>query len=133
MRLFCYGTLQFPSVMQAVTGYRFTGVPAVLDDFTCCTVRGQVYPGIVPAAGSQTEGIVYAGIGTAHLKKLDRFEGDLYERIRVCVSDRAGKPLQAWAYAVPMAMRQLLTRVAWNREAFEVAHLTRFLQSCLPG
>ena len=132
MRLFCYGTLQFPEIMQAVTGCRFTGIPAVLEDYACCTVRGQVYPGIAPATGIHTEGIVYAGIGTAQLKKLDRFEGDLYERIRVCVSDRAGKPLQAWVYVVPTAMHKLLTAATWNREAFELTQLPHFLKSCQP-
>ena len=130
MRLFCYGTLQFPGIMQAVTGLQFSGVPAVLDDYACRVVRGEVYPGIVPAAGARTGGVVYNGIGTAHLVKLDRFEGDLYQRVRVCVSDRAGTPHLAWAYVIPEAMHRVLSRDAWNRETFEVTYLGDFLQSC---
>jgi len=61
MRLFCYGTLQFPEVMERACGSRCSGVPAVLDNHACYTMRDQVFPGIRPAPGMYTRGTLYAG------------------------------------------------------------------------
>lgn len=132
MRLFCYGTLQFPAVMQQVTGYRFDAVPAVLDGFACYTVRRQVYPGIIPQPGAQTEGRVYTGVGGVHLKRLDRFEGKLYERIRVCVSDNAGNSLQAWTYRIAPRHRRQLSKTGWDRKEFAMHHLSQFVGNYRP-
>jgi gamma-glutamylcyclotransferase (GGCT)/AIG2-like uncharacterized protein YtfP len=133
MRLFSYGTLQFPEVLQAVTGCHLEGEKAMLDDYASYLVRGKTYPGITLERGASVEGVVYTGIGEAHFKKLDRFEGELYERARVCVTDTEGNPLQAWTYVIRDAMRDQLTRTPWNKEDFEVEHLPAFLKKCRAG
>ncbi len=130
MRLFSYGTLQFPEVLLAVTGCHLEGDKAILDDYACYTVKGKVYPGITPERDASVEGVVYTGIGEVHFKKLDRFEGDLYERVRVCVTDTEGNPLQAWTYAIKDALRDQLTPAPWSKEDFEVEHLPAFLKQC---
>jgi gamma-glutamylcyclotransferase (GGCT)/AIG2-like uncharacterized protein YtfP len=133
MRLFSYGTLQFPAVLAAVTGCHLEGDQAVLDEYACYLVQGKVYPGITAEPGASVEGLVYSGLGEAHFRKLDRFEGELYERVRVCVTDLEGNPLQAWTYVIPEAMRDRLTGRPWNRSDFEVEHLRAFLEKCLDG
>ena len=133
MRLFSYGTLQFPAILSAVTGCHLEGDRAVLDDYACYLVKGKVYPGIIPEHGASVEGLVYTGIGEAHLRKLDHFEGELYGRVRVCVTDMEGNPLQAWTYVIRDAMRARLTRTPWNRKDFEVEHLPAFLEKCMAG
>ena len=133
MRLFSYGTLQFPEVLSAVTGCYLKGDTAVLDDFACYIVKGKVYPGITPEREASVEGLIYSGIGEAHFRKLDRFEGELYERMRVCVTDAEGNPLQAWTYVIRNALRDRLTRTPWNKKDFEREHLPVFLSKCLAG
>jgi gamma-glutamylcyclotransferase (GGCT)/AIG2-like uncharacterized protein YtfP len=133
MRLFSYGTLQFPEVLAAVTGCHLQGDKAVLDDYACYLVRERDYPGIIPERGAGVEGVVYTGIGETHLRKLDRFEGELYERARVCVTDAEGNPQQAWTYVIRDALRDRLTRTPWSKEDFEVEHLPAFLKRCLAG
>jgi gamma-glutamylcyclotransferase (GGCT)/AIG2-like uncharacterized protein YtfP len=133
MRLFSYGTLQFPDVLSAVTGCHLEGDKAVLDDYACYLVKGKVYPGIVAEPGASVEGLVYKGIGEAHFRKLDRFEGELYERVRVCVTEMEGNPMQTWTYVIRDAMRDRLARTPWNREDFEAGHLPAFLKKCLAG
>ena len=128
MRLFCYGTLQFPVILHEVAGVWLTGEPAVLDDYACYVVRGEVFPGIYPQPGATTSGVVYNGLGVVHLQKLDVFEGDIYERRRVCVSNAAGNPLQTWTYVVAAQHRHRLTRETWNREEFEMEHLQHFVR-----
>jgi gamma-glutamylcyclotransferase (GGCT)/AIG2-like uncharacterized protein YtfP len=130
MRLFAYGTLRYPEVLQAITGCHLEGEKAVLEDYACYIVRGSVYPGIICEPHACTEGVIFTGIGDAHFRKLDDFEGDLYERIRVCVTDGEGNPMQAWTYAIRDAMRAQLTRMPWNREVFEGEHLRGFLKRC---
>jgi gamma-glutamylcyclotransferase (GGCT)/AIG2-like uncharacterized protein YtfP len=133
MRLFCYGTLQFPEVLSAVTGCHLVGDRAVLDDYACYLIKGKTYPGITPAYETSVEGVVYNGIGEVHFRKLDRFEGDLYERVRVCATDMEGNPLQAWAYVIRDANQDQLTRMPWSREDFELEHLSAFLEQCRNG
>jgi gamma-glutamylcyclotransferase (GGCT)/AIG2-like uncharacterized protein YtfP len=133
MRLFCYGTLMFPEVMQRVTGRHFEGSPVILDDYGCYTVNGHAFPGIVRESGAVTQGLVYEGIGDTLLHRLDLFEGDFYERRRVCVTDTTGRPLQTWAYVVPAASRGILSRQSWDRQTFEREHLNTYLQSVLSG
>ena len=77
--------------------------------------------------------MVYTGIGEAHFRKLDRFEGELYERVRVCLTDTEGNSLQAWTYVIREDARDQLTRAPWNKQDFEVEHLPGFLKRCQAG
>jgi gamma-glutamylcyclotransferase (GGCT)/AIG2-like uncharacterized protein YtfP len=131
MRLFCYGTLMFPEVMRRVTGRHFEEAPATLDDYACYAVNGHAFPGIVRESGAVTQGLVYEGIGGALLQRLDLYEGDFYERRRVCVTDTADRPLQAWAYVIADASRNILTSQSWDRVAFEREHLKNYLHTML--
>jgi gamma-glutamylcyclotransferase (GGCT)/AIG2-like uncharacterized protein YtfP len=133
MRLFSYGTLQFPEVLAAVTGCHLEGERAVLEDYACYLVGGKTYPGITPEHEASVEGVVYTGIGEAHFRKLDHFEGELYERVRVCLTDTEGNPLQAWTYVIKDALRDQLTRTPWNKKDFELEHLPAFLKKCRAG
>ncbi len=128
LRLFCYGTLQFPEIMERVCGLHASGVPAMLDNHDCFTVRGEVYPGIVPRSGAQTPGMVYSGLGMAQLQKLDAFESDCYERRRVMVCDVRERSLEAWVYVMREGLDGLLSDERWNRELFRRIYLKGFLQ-----
>ena len=128
MRLFCYGTLQFDDIMQQVSGRRFSGVLATLEHYACFTLRGEVFPGIVPAYGALTAGVMYTGLGDATMRRLDAFESDCYVRERVCVHDAAGRSLQAWAYVVRPDACALLSDQPWDRGRFERKHLAAFLR-----
>ena len=131
MRLFCYGTLMFPEVMRRVTGRHLEVARATLDDYGCYTVSGHVFPGIVRESGAVTQGLVYEGMGGTLLHRLDLYEGDFYERRRVCVTDMDGRPLQAWAYVIPHASRGILSPQSWDRDVFEREHLKTYLQTVL--
>jgi gamma-glutamylcyclotransferase (GGCT)/AIG2-like uncharacterized protein YtfP len=54
--IFCYGTLQFPEVMEKVTGRQFPGTEAVLDNFARYRIKNAVYPGVIAEDGATTEG-----------------------------------------------------------------------------
>ena len=80
--LFTYGTLMCEDIMNAVTGFCHKAFPARLQDFRRLAVKHASYPGIIRAEGYFVEGWVYSGISDAALSLLDRFEGDMYKRLR---------------------------------------------------
>jgi len=86
--LFVYGSLQVDEVMEAVTGRRFSGRPAILPGHRRRLLVGRSYPGVVPDPGESTPGIVFEGLASDDLEILDLFEGEPYER-RVAPLDRA--------------------------------------------
>lgn len=69
--LFCYGTLQSPRVMRAVTGMQFDGTKGELHDYGIFRVRGADFPGIIPKPGGVVCGIIYHSISDDVLRKLD--------------------------------------------------------------
>jgi gamma-glutamylcyclotransferase (GGCT)/AIG2-like uncharacterized protein YtfP len=129
-RVFTYGTLQVPEVMEAVTGRAFPSEAAVLDGYARFIVRRQAYPGILAAPGAATPGRVYADVDAGSLRRLDRFEGDLYERRRVSVSVAGGECLAAETYVVPATRRHCLSAEPWDIERFIAEELLTFVEQC---
>lgn len=126
MDLFVYGTLMIPRVMQGVCGFRTPGHAACLEGYCRRVITGEVYPGIFPCPDESVTGLVYRGLSPPQLRRLDRFEGEIYERRRVVVSV-ADSELAAYTYVVPPAWRHLLGELPWELDAFEQHGLARFL------
>ncbi len=124
-RVFAYGTLIFPTVIEAVLGRLPEAVPARLDGHTRLRMRGAVYPGAIARAGSSVQGRLYAGLDAAALARLDAFEGDAYERVELPVHTPAG-PARAHVYRVRDTDRELLCDEPWDPAGFERAHLPAF-------
>jgi len=132
MDVFTYGSLQFPSVLGAVIGRVPRAERAVLEGFARFRVRGASYPGLVPEPGARTEGVVWRGLDLDALTALDRFEGRLYERLRLPVRTRAGATLRAHVYVVAEARRSVLGAEPWDPVRFEREQLAAFLRSYVP-
>lgn len=128
VRLFCYGTLEFPQVMEAVIGRGCIGAPARVSGYACLKAKGRVYPGIVRAEGHVTPGTLYHGLSGAELRRLDRYEDPFYRRRLIRVADGRGRPLMAWAYIIPERNKAVLSDAAWDKDAFERLHLAGFLK-----
>ena len=124
--LFVYGTLQLPDVMHAVTRLRPAPHPAVLSGFARFTLRGEVYPSVVPSPGARTEGMLYRDLDAATFDILDRFEGQEYERHQLSVSVHA-ETVQAWTYALRPPLRDRLSDEPWSLDEFVVEGLQTFL------
>jgi gamma-glutamylcyclotransferase (GGCT)/AIG2-like uncharacterized protein YtfP len=115
--VFCYGTLEDPERMRAITGRVFAAEPAVLDGFARYRVRGRPYPGAVPEAGAQSRGTLYRGVDAASLASLDRYEGDAYERHLVRVHTAVGER-SAWVWLLRPERAHELSGEPWDRDAF---------------
>jgi gamma-glutamylcyclotransferase (GGCT)/AIG2-like uncharacterized protein YtfP len=126
MNLFTYGSLMFPDVWHRVTGASFPTRPATLDDFAAWCVRGETYPGLAPAPGETTRGLLYLDVTPEAAARLDAFEGPFYERIRVEPQLPDGTRVPAFAYVVAPAHRHDLEPVRWDADAFQRLHLAHF-------
>jgi gamma-glutamylcyclotransferase (GGCT)/AIG2-like uncharacterized protein YtfP len=129
MHVFTYGTLMFPEVWRAVVGKQYETVAATAAGFEIYYVRDAVYPGIIAAAHGSVTGLIYFNVDAESLARLDIFEGEDYRRqqIQVTRSDN-GQILQADAYVIPPANRQLLTNEPWSAQEFAArGELNRFV------
>ncbi|MCL1980252.1 MAG: gamma-glutamylcyclotransferase [Proteobacteria bacterium] len=125
--LFCYGTLQSPLVMKAVTGQSYEGKEATLHNWARYRVSGSEYPGIIPQAGSAVSGKLYWGLDDQAVAKLDAFEGDKYERVVVQVSMADGANEEAYVYAIRNDCRKMLSDDPWDFDRFLQNGLEKFI------
>ena len=96
--VFTYGSLMISFVFQHVTGRCPRSVEATLHHWKRFRVENESFPAIVPAHDSAVKGIVWIGLTPEELARLDEFEGDLYDRVKVEVSDATGLPYSAEVY-----------------------------------
>lgn len=118
MHLFTYGTLMDPEIMSHVAGAIFPSRMASLSGYRCRTVTGEVYPAIVPCPEEQVKGVVYFSLSTDAIDRLDRFEGNQYERQMVVV-DSGGEQMNVQAYVLALEYYHLLSSSPWSLEKFQ--------------
>jgi gamma-glutamylcyclotransferase (GGCT)/AIG2-like uncharacterized protein YtfP len=90
--VFTYGSLMFAPVWQRVVGGAYRSAPAWLDGYARHALADDAYPGMIEAAGSRVDGLVYFDVTDADLARLDAFEGDEYRRIAVSLTLREAAP-----------------------------------------
>lgn len=125
--LFCYGTLQSPLVMKAVTGQAYAGKEAILNNWARFRVRGSEYPGIIRQDDSAVSGKLYWGLDERAMEKLDAFEGDKYERVMVQVAMTDGSFEDAYTYAIREDCRKMLSSDPWDFDRFLQNGLEKFI------
>jgi gamma-glutamylcyclotransferase (GGCT)/AIG2-like uncharacterized protein YtfP len=117
-------------VIKLVAGRRFAAEPARLAGFRRSALAGVVSPAVLPAPGAMTDGIVYAGLDAAAVARIDRFEGELYERRALSVALASGAHCEAFVYVLRPEHFALATDADWDLEAFRERHLRDYLASC---
>ena len=128
--VFTYGTLEFPEVMEAVTGRGFDSVEATTEGYARYLLKGRIYPGMTPVSGQTTTGRVYLGITQQTLELLDDFEDDMYVRQLITVRIQEGHEFNAYAYIIQPKDRAVLSGNPWVRETFVKDHLASYLAAC---
>ncbi|MDJ0892035.1 MAG: gamma-glutamylcyclotransferase family protein [Gammaproteobacteria bacterium] len=127
LNVFTYGTLMDPQVMRAVTARKFPRQPAVLPGFARYRIRGEVYPGLAPVEGAATTGILYRGLARGAIRKLDAFEGSLYQRIPVAVRLSSGERVDALTYVVVPSSRYRLSEQDWTLDELSPRQMRQFM------
>ncbi|WP_188860944.1 gamma-glutamylcyclotransferase family protein [Marinobacterium nitratireducens] len=132
-KLFTYGTLMVPDVIELVLGRRAGDTArAALPDYGCYRVHERQFPAILAERGHITHGCVYLDLTPAELQRLDGYEGELYDRRRVHVQLPDGATLDVWTYVLRRQYRRLLSPEGWDFEHF-VEHQLEFFLHRLRG
>ncbi|KAH8766905.1 AIG2-like family-domain-containing protein [Hyaloscypha sp. PMI_1271] len=131
---FFYGTLMAPEVLHRVCygpgavgndpaktflASQLLVQPAILHDYCRHRVRGCDYPGIVPETGHTVRGTFVTGLTDGDIFRLDAFEGNEYERIKVKVElvEVSGRFVEASTYMYA-AGEECLEKKEWSYEEF---------------
>ena len=129
MNIFTYGSLMFPAVMKAVTGREFPSRKARVKKYARFKVEGESYPGLTPSVGAVTDGILYLNVDPLSVKRLDDFEGEMYERVEMQADGLDGESFPAHAYIIRAQYRDRLSSSKWDPARFEAEDLREFMAS----
>jgi hypothetical protein len=125
----CYGSSDVAhDPVKSVLASQLTIQPAILHDHCRHRVHGCDYPGIILEKGHNVRGTYVTGLTDGDIYRLDCFEGDEYERVKVKVEvvGGAGKDrLEAMTY-VYTAGDQYLERKEWDYEEFRREKMHRW-------
>jgi gamma-glutamylcyclotransferase (GGCT)/AIG2-like uncharacterized protein YtfP len=116
--LFAYGTLVCEDIFYSVAGIKLSSAPGVLAAYSRHSIRGQVYPGILPRKSHTVRGIVYFDVSDLLWQRLDRFEGEMYKRKSVTVNCAGNKKISACTYVVRPQFRNFLEQDDWDLQQF---------------
>lgn len=104
--------------MTEVAGMRLPSAPATLHGYRRFLVKDEHYPGVVAQAGGLVSGIVYHGLGAESWQRLDRFEGEMYERRPVSVRYSDGREAMVDCYLFRPEFAHRLSSTEWDFAAF---------------
>ncbi|XP_062101172.1 AIG2-like protein D isoform X2 [Humulus lupulus] len=93
--VFVYGSLMADDVVRVLLNRVPLSSIALLNGFHRYSIKGRVYPAILPVENKKVSGRVLTGITEPELYILDTFEDDEYERhtVEVSLEDSSGKLL----------------------------------------
>ncbi len=105
-------------IMEEVSGYRKPGVEAVLEGYIRYRIKREHYPGVIPKSGFHVDGIVYTSVPESAWRRLDSFEGELYQRqtVRVFLNNR--NAVYADTYIIKPKYLHLLDDSQWSYQVF---------------
>ena len=115
---FTYGSLMSEDIMSAVSGVCAAYCSAMLDGYRRHPVIGAEYPAMVARAGHQVRGVLYLDLPPAAWPRLDRFEGEEYERRVVEVALADGTVMRAWTYVFRAELAARLGEGDWDFARF---------------
>ena len=125
--IFCYGTLMFTDVFEAVVGTAIDKESCVLPGYERLKITGQVYPGIREKRHAAVSGVLYRGLSQSQLHRLDQYEGDEYLRELVMVRNHNHRYFSAWVYVLQPKYTNILSAEKWDAVEFERLYLHDYL------
>ena len=127
MNIFTYGTLMFGRVWSAVVKGTYERKEARLFGYQRRKIKGEMYPALIPAGQNQhVDGIIYFGVGSSDMGRLDHFEGDYYAKKGVVCQLPDNAPVSAQVYLFRPEYRSIVEEETWTPEWFEKFGIHRF-------
>ncbi|KAI3728242.1 hypothetical protein L6452_16875 [Arctium lappa] len=97
--VFVYGSLLADDVVRVLLNRIPQSSPAILNGYHRFSIKGRVYPAILPVENKKVTGRVLVGISATELDILDKYEDYEYDKRTVDVSLLdTSEVLQAYAY-----------------------------------
>ncbi|XP_019197591.1 PREDICTED: AIG2-like protein D [Ipomoea nil] len=126
--VFVYGSLMADDVVRVLLNRVPPSSPATLHNFHRFSIKGRVYPAIVPVENKKVDGRVLQGITLPEMDILDNFEDVEYERrtVDVTLMD-SSQILQADAY-VWVDKNDPNLYGEWNFEEWKILHMKDFMK-----
>ncbi len=128
--LFIYGSLMHPEVLSRVLGRTPETRGATLTGFRRGVIRGESFPGVVPAESGSVEGLLVFDLTPSEIAEVDRFEDDFYRRIPLEVLSESGMT-RADVYVVEPRFESLVMAEEWDYALFVERDLNAFIQTFL--
>lgn len=105
-------------IMHEVSGYRLPHDPGTLRGYSRRSVTGENYPAILPDKEATVDGLIYRNIPSTVWDRLDRFEGEMYERHHVTVELNDRTTLSAETYVIHPVYLNRLDQFDWDLDEF---------------
>ena len=118
MHLFAYGTLMCPDIMAEVSGLHRSVTSATLRGYRRLRVKGEDYPALLPDATGFVPGVIYRDIPESAWILLDRFEGEMYARVRAQAEFADGTATAVETYVINGCFSGCLEDVEWDFSEF---------------
>ena len=111
--LFAYGTLMIDEIFFSITGNYVKNTPGYLNNYICYRVRDKNYPGIISGNGFTT-GVIYQDLPFDVILKLDDYEGNQYQRVKVLVNKDTTNQVPAWCFIYKEDLQNNLLKDLWT-------------------
>lgn len=116
--LFAYGTLMCQDIMEEVTRCCPQRYRGTLMGYNRRSVKGEVYPALVPDEEGTVEGILYKDVPNEAWERLDQFEGEMYSHQSVQITMPDETTLLAETYVILPTFLNYLEEIDWDFEKF---------------
>lgn len=129
-RLFAYGTLQVPAVMQVLIGRVPRHSRAMLEGYACYELADRNFPGIIEWDSARVDGVLYRDLSDDELEAIDAFEDPAYacRTVSVAADDER---VAALTYVVAPDQMQIVRRGhQWSLAHFMDEHAEQYVESC---
>ena len=128
MHLFTYGSLMFEPVWSRLVRGSYMKRTARLHGFARRRVRGDIYPVVFKSHDADwVDGMVYLNVSDEDVRRLDVFEGDLYDRQSQWVVVEGAEKVIASAYVLKETYAHMTDDRDWDPQWFARSGLRTFL------
>lgn len=117
MNIFTYGTLMSEEIWNNVVIAKYKFDKAKLSGFGKKKLKDREYPGLIRCEGSITDGVIYYDVAEEDVNRLDKFEGEEYERVKVIV-EKDSDAIEAFTYLYKNEFSENILRLEWSYDDF---------------
>lgn len=129
-KLFVYGSLQSPEIVEKLTGKSFKAKPAVLTGYKRYCVKDCDYPAVIQQNDAETTGFILENVDELSLDIISFYEGDEYEEKTLTAI--FGEKEQKVRVFIWKAGIQYLENQEWDFRRFKELFLEYYLETIIP-